>query len=410
MVTAPTPCKLRRMLNVISLKFGSSAEAERLSFDPGNITVFVGPNNSGKSMVLREIEGYVNSGGQGVHQIVKTIAPRLIKPEDAERLIHEKEITPPEGQVAPTGQTYVHSWGPYLGSNSRWITSQHVYNQLTAAMQGAPYDLLSVLREFVSLFVIRLDGLSRLQLIQQQPAADLLGPTTNHLLAIFQDKDLRKQMRQMTYDAFEEYFVLDAINIGHLRIRLSKREPEDSAEEQNWDDRAREFHSKNSLIDERSDGVKAFTGLTAALLSYDYRVMLIDEPEAFLHPVLARKLGSKVTELALQRDANVFASTHSPEFLMGCVETGNVNVVRLTYKDKVPTARHLSAEGLRQMMKDPLLRSTGVLGGLFHEGVVVGEHDTDRALYQEVNYRLTTDVLGGAQSSLMLMKRGLLGE
>ena len=69
----------------------------------------------------------------------------------------------------------------------------------------------------------------------------------------------------------------------------------------------------------------------AAILSADHRVMLIDEPEAFLHPVLARKLGVKLTELASERDANVLASTHSADFLMGCVESGNVKVVRLTY-------------------------------------------------------------------------------
>ena len=39
-------------------------------------------------------------------------------------------------------------------------------------------------------------------------------------------------------------------------------------------------------------------------------------------------------------------------------------------------------------MRNPLLRSTGVLGGLFYEFVVVTESDSDRAFYQEVNERL----------------------
>ena len=141
----------------------------------------------------------------------------------------------------------------------------------------------------------------------------------------------------------------------------------------------------------------------AAILSAGHRVILIDEPEAFLHPVLARKLGVKLTELASERDANVLASTHSADFLMGCVESGNVNVVRLTYKkNKKATARHLPSERLREMMKDPLLRSTGVLGGLFHEGVVVCEQDSDRALYQEVNHRLLASERPGAANTLFL--------
>src|SRR5260370_23066181 len=39
-------------------------------------------------------------------------------------------------------------------------------------------------------------------------------------------------------------------------------------------------------------------------------------------------------------------------------------------------------------MRNPLLRSTGVLGGLFYESVIVTESDADRAFYQEINERL----------------------
>jgi hypothetical protein len=36
-------------------------------------------------------------------------------------------------------------------------------------------------------------------------------------------------------------------------------------------------------------------------------------------------------------------------------------------------------------MRNPLLRSTGVLSGLFYEFVIVTEADADRAFYQEIN-------------------------
>jgi hypothetical protein len=39
-------------------------------------------------------------------------------------------------------------------------------------------------------------------------------------------------------------------------------------------------------------------------------------------------------------------------------------------------------------MQDPLLRSVGVLAGLFYNYVIVGEADADRAFYQEINERL----------------------
>jgi hypothetical protein len=41
-----------------------------------------------------------------------------------------------------------------------------------------------------------------------------------------------------------------------------------------------------------------------------------------------------------------------------------------------------------ELMRNPLLRSTGVLNGLFYEHVIVTESDADRAFYQEINERL----------------------
>lgn len=74
---------------------------------------------------------------------------------------------------------------------------------------------------------------------------------------------------------------------------------------------------------------------------------------------------------------------------MGCIQSGApVNIVRLTYRGGVATARVLPSAEILELMRHPLLRSTGVLSGLFYEFVVVTESDADRAFYQEVNERL----------------------
>jgi hypothetical protein len=121
----------------------------------------------------------------------------------------------------------------------------------------------------------------------------------------------------------------------------------------------------------------------------DFRVVLIDEPEASLHPSLAAKLGAELARAAVASDKRVFVSTHSPTFVMGCIQSGApVNIVRLTYRGGVATARVLPSDDILRLMRNPLLRSTGVLSGLFYEFVVVTESDADRAFYQEINERL----------------------
>ena len=74
---------------------------------------------------------------------------------------------------------------------------------------------------------------------------------------------------------------------------------------------------------------------------------------------------------------------------MGCIQSGApINIVRLTYRGGVATARVLPSQEILELMRHPLLRSTGVLSGLFYEFVVVTESDADRAFYQEINERL----------------------
>jgi hypothetical protein len=80
---------------------------------------------------------------------------------------------------------------------------------------------------------------------------------------------------------------------------------------------------------------------------------------------------------------------------MGCLQAGtSVNVVRLTYRDKVATARLLPNAEIVKLMRNPLLRSVGVISALFYESVVVTEADSDRAFYQEINERLLRDNRG----------------
>ena len=50
------------MLTRISLKAGSSPTKAGLEFELSPVTIFVGPNNSGKSRALMEIEGWVTRG------------------------------------------------------------------------------------------------------------------------------------------------------------------------------------------------------------------------------------------------------------------------------------------------------------------------------------------------------------
>jgi hypothetical protein len=242
---------------------------------------------------------------------------------------------------------------------------------------------------FLTYSTVMLDGASRINLVAQQPAGDLQQHPTSSFQVLFTDDAKRHEVRRIVQEAFGFYFVLDPTNLGQLRIRLSAVAPLDDFQERGIHEAAVRFHEKALPIAEASDGVKAFTGIITELIAGDPRLLLIDEPEAFLHPSLASKLGSEVSRAALSSNKRVFVSTHSSAFVMGCIQSGApVNIVRLTYRGGVATARVLPSTEILELMRNPLLRSTGVMNGLFYEFVVVTESDSDRAFYQEVNERL----------------------
>ncbi len=402
------------MLNSLTLRFGPNGSRYPLEFDPGPMTVFVGPNNSGKSLALREVEEFLESGGELERRIVAGMGLRLPTAEEARSMILSRGVDA-EG-AAPTREGWVRvSRMKPMGEHARKratdleeepheqsIDLDALLRVLEGSDPGAA-EVARVCRDLFALFTVRLDGQTRLALTHPRPMGDLQRHPRNHLAALFRDPEARRRIREITADAFGLHFVLDPTAGTHLRVRMSERAPHDGCEEQALDDRARAFHAAAVDIAELSDGVKAFTGLTAAVLSADYRIMLVDEPEAFLHPPLTRKLGKRLTQLAAERDARVLAATHSPEFLMGCVQAGKrVNIVRLSYKRGVASATLLPAGKLQSMMRDPLLRSTGVLGALFHEGAIVCEADADRVFYQEVNERLLAEGKGGADGCIFL--------
>ena len=262
-------------------------------------------------------------------------------------------------------------------------------DHLMQILQRPELDPTNFAQWYLSLVTLMLDGTSRMRLVAEQAGGDLQYPPDNSLQVLLRDDIKRHEVRRIVHEAFGRYFVLDPTNLGQLRIRLSERPPVDDIEERGIHAQAVEFHASAQLIQEASEGVKAFTGIITEVMAGDPSVILIDEPEAFLHPPLASKLGQEVARAALSTNKRVFASTHSPQFVMGCIQSGApVNIVRLTYRAGIATARVLPSDELLELMRHPLLRSTGVLSGLFYEFIIVTESDADRAFYQEINERL----------------------
>ena len=338
--------------------------------------------------------------GQQPHfQVVETV--ELALPDTASELramleVHRAE--PPRGQLPQVGHIWVSR--PVIRQGEGAVHQQ--VNESNLASWFDARQLQPIRETFVRLFTLRLDGRTRFDLVEEKPTGPLESHPQNHLWALFVNDQGREQVRTFTEEAFGRHFVIDPTGMTTFRARLSDRKPASKAEEQSLDATSRTFHKKAPLASELGDGVRTSVGLVAAVMSLPHRVLLIDEPEAFLHPTLARRVGTILSQTARDRDASLIVATHSAEFLMGCIQsTPELRLVRLTFSNNQATARSIEPSEILKLMNDPLLRSANALRALFHRAVIVAEADADRAFYEEINYRLQQKGRGIADNLFM---------
>jgi energy-coupling factor transporter ATP-binding protein EcfA2 len=389
-------------LTSVTFRAGATAGADPLRLEPGVVTLLVGPNSSGKSRALAELYAWAQgSSAQGL--VVRDATAEIPdNTEDVLKVLDDYVQEDPRPSVVRIAAPAV----PGVGGGQEEFPLQQLAEALAQPDDdGLPEHLRGARRRWTLRWFSALwSGRERFSLAQDQALGHLQRPPENHLQVLFRDDELRKRVRTMIYEAFDMYFVLDPTEPGQVRMRLSAVPPPNPTVERGLDEPAIAFHRNTLALHEQSDGIQCYVGMLVTLLSSRLRLILVDEPEAFLHPPLARRLGGALSAVARERNARLVAATHSADFLRGCVESAaSTSIVRLTYERQTnaATARALNTNELRPLMAEPLLRSTRALEGLFHRAVVVGESDADRAFYDEINRRLVAAGRGIADAQFI---------
>src|SRR5450432_332436 len=319
------------MLRRLLMKTGSTPGGPPLDIPLSGVTVFVGPNNSGKSRALSEIEQWLRNANPPPGLVVKSVEFEPWSATAIKDILDILKIDPTDGESVGTNHVIIET----LNAQTNAMFRSQINRQALEREAQNPGAYRNNYVTLLSLFTLKLDGKNRLALSESQPAGDLQKTAPNHLAKLFVANDLRARLRQIVFEAF--------------------------------------------------------VGMLSTIIAGNPRITLIDEPEAFLHPTLSARLGKEVAVAMGATDRRLFVSTHSASFLMGCILAGApVNIVRLTYDYEVATARLLARDKLMPLMRHPLLRSVGVLNALFHSAVVVTESDADRSYYQEINERLVS--------------------
>lgn len=392
---------MSQLIRSITLKSGPQGPSEPLTFEPGSVTLFVGPNHSGKSKLLQELYQHIAQPFELLKPIVlQAIEHGILKEK------HKRHIA-----------------SELLQSSTEFIEDDMHYIQLTLegcwdTMLRLKFDeRLSKLENFGSLvdvfggtgkciasrFCLSLSGSTRLYILDRISREDLKYRQSSTLGLLFQHDDKRRELQSVLSETFGLNFVVDVTEPNHFVAKVAGTPPPQGIE-RSLGDEALSFFKNCEDFSIMSDGVKAFAGMVAAVTASQALFVIIDEPEAFLHPALCTRLARELCKKAQETGRQLIVATHSAAFMQGCLQAAvDLNVVRLTYRNGLATSRVMENKDLVPLMRNPLHRSIGALNGIFYESVVVTEADSDRAFYEEINHRcIANGHQGGISECLFL--------
>lgn len=347
-----------------SIKFSDDTT---ITFERNDIVVFVGPNNSGKSASLKEINSKLRK---------KANVGNVIKDLEFEKSGAENDLYSflDSFSHVSTDQS-ARTWYKGLGFNLNKTDLPHYWRQ--AISTG-----LDVIQP---VFVNLLSTESRLTAANPPNNISLTTEPPQHPIHFLQRDDA---MELKFSEYFKKAFGLDLMvhrNAGnnvplHIGIKPSLVGNEDRV--------SLSYIKKLEALpklNEQGDGMRGFVGVLLNAFVANHSILLIDEPEAFLHPPQARLLG-KMLGQDLPTDRQLFLATHSIDFLKGILDSNNQNlkVIRIERDGNINHVNVLDKNEINTIWNDSLLRHSNILDGLFHSQVIVCESDSDCRFYSAV--------------------------
>ena len=352
------------------------------------VTCIVGGNNVGKSQLLRDTVALLETDAAvSVTLAALHLDRHEFSVEEGEEWLRKTGIR----QAAPPGQP--DRFIPLLGGGMQ-IAAQNLWQ---ATHHGSP-NTLGDARGF---FCWLADAVSRVGLASGGGGMPTMGPVASPLGRLYRDGALEQVLSNLARDVFRTPLSLDRIN-GNLMLRVGKVDVPIPPLDRPTVEYADAVAALPPLEDQ-GDGVKSFVGIALHLLAGHQRIVLIDEPEAFLHPAQARALGRWLAEESARSDRQIVIATHDRYIVLGLLQaSAPVTIARLTRDGTDSRIRQLVEADVAMLWQDAVLRYSNVLDGLFHEALVVCEADADCRYYAAVLDGVVATSANGATADEVL--------
>ena len=338
-------------------------DGTELELQKNSIVVFTGANNSGKTQVLKDIDIYLNSSNHRLPIVIKEADPIYSGAIDEEKFFREHfKLNEQEGMYLLIGTQYLFAMN-YL--KECW-TNHTFYNNLHNAFV---HPLTTEMR---------LNSLNAL-LFRNYDYAE-----GNPIYKLSRNERLAQDISDYFRKAFGVDLVVNRNELRNIPLHIGQAPDKTEftiAEQDDYYNLVAEL----PMLQEQGDGMRSFASILLNTFTSSYPIVLIDEPEAFLHPPHARILGEMLSKNNPE-DRQLFISTHSDDFLKGLLDsdTQNVTIIRINRQNDINKISILQHDKIKKFWSNPILRYSNILSGLFHKKVIVCESDYDCLFYQAI--------------------------
>ena len=341
------------------------SDGTTLPLESTDVVVLVGPNNTGKSVALRELETHVRQSFAGT--VVKKVTLRRTGTQD-ELLAYLRRHT----KEKPRRDRKM-----YVGYHFS-ILPDHI---------GVYWSQTDGIHDLTPLFCMRLQTEARITDSDPASAIRVLeDPASHPIHMLYSDDELEKRISGYFQQAFGEDLIIYRLGGDEFPLLVGERLVPQQGEDRISDTYCSRLLDSMVPLKEQGDGMRSFASVILHLLApITPSILILDEPEAFLHPPQARLLGELIAKERSSR-AQLFVATHSPDVLSGLLNVApdHLRVLRIRREGRVNHVKELDKGRAKEISIDPLMKYSSVLSGVFHERVIICESDADCMFYSSL--------------------------
>ncbi len=330
--------KADRWIKPTSIEVENFKAIKKLNLPLADVTILVGPNGSGKSSILQAVHwaaraaSYIEPKKQS--EVVSFDRLDYAPSSEPLKTAHKAELSSAR-ETPPTIVSFITSnetdENPTIASVKIWAARNK--SGISAHIEGGsavtPFKQRT---ELITAYIPGLAGLSEKETILVQPllrrqaaSGDAGGVLRNILFNLWNRQpgeidDISATMRKESLDRF-----IQMIHPG-VSVKVTFDEREDFHINVTFDDERLKGESRP--LESAATGILQVIQIFAYLVLFRPKLLLIDEPDAHLHPDKQEKLIEALELAAREFNTQAIITTHSPHIVRGASHTSKILWVR----------------------------------------------------------------------------------